>query len=44
MNLPVHFLMEIPVNKILFAMDLDKRGLSHGEQLVLMWPCSLSGF
>lgn len=44
MNLPVHFLKNIPVNKILFAMVSNNCGLSHGAQLVLIWPCSLSGF
>lgn len=44
MNFPVHFLMNIPVNKILFAMESNNCGLSCGAQLVLVWPCSLSGF
>lgn len=43
-NLPVHFLKNIPVNKILFAMESNSCGLSHGAQLVPMWPCSLPGF
>lgn len=43
-NLPVHFLKNVPVNKILFAMESNNCELSHGAQLVLMWPCSLPGF
>lgn len=39
-NLPAHFLMNISVNKILFAVESN----NCGESLVLMWPCSVCGF
>lgn len=43
-NLPADFLMNISVNKILFAVESSNYELSCGALLVLKWPCSICGF